>query len=1258
MLFIIRMLSFILRQLWRLWLWLCFLVCLSLLCLALLFLELPTYQPSIVQWFSTTLSYPLTLGRMTTYWFGLNPTIALHDLRILNPHHQQQPLIEIGYAEVQIDLINSIKQRQLLTAHIMISQTQLALTQNRTGQIHLAGDPSQNQTEKPPRNLWGWLLLQPSFSLQADRLSWQMPQHSFVLIKPHLTLQRQATHYQVTANLPLSPHIIPIISQGLLSFTGKIDLKKERFTSLTGQITAQQLQLTVQQRLLNLPYLQGQLTVSQIRQQGWHITLQELLLKTAQQQWPNNELDFKWIAQRAGPEITAQLKFLPLELLFAEQFELPPALKILQGDLYNIQFNSYITLKNWQVKADFSKLTAQLEDSSLVEHQRTLRLQNLAGQLTMSAKNGRIHVTGGTIHVGHHALYRHPLTLQQLQGEVDWQLRSVGTSQVHRGSRQQEWRFQTQGFRAIDRDYSILLTGNVIIPISSGIPKSDLILTINGGKITQLNDYIPNNLIPSFAQWLQNALISGQLHTAKITLQGAMNELFTGKNKGFGLQATIKNVRFQYAPAWPAFDELDAEISIKNQQLKVTTQSGTLLQSGIKEIKARIDNLYSHSLLLHLEGQLQSTMADSLQFIQQSPLHHTFHLEHLALAGAIELRLKMILSLPQVQLTNLNGQILLKNTTLTERSSALTLTKMRGLINFDENSITSEKITGELFSNAIVLSFIKQFDDPLKPLSMQMTGSADNDFICQKLVHFNKKMDCSWLAHILSGETSWHALLETTEAKEGQNLHLLVKSDLIGMAINLPAPFGKTKDHALSSHLDLNFTTSGQDTLQIQYGTLLQSIFLIENKVLNRGTVWLGEVKPLQLASPPGMSIIGHLTDFSITTWHHWLTTTLAISTTTSSSYDLDLSWLGEINFSADQFEIFGQIFTKMSIRLQSPTNPLKISLQSKELEGYIIVKSSQKIPSVNIVFERLHLAIPNPPKFTTVPQEETNDFMDLRKLPALAFHCDTLKIGESDLGNVNFYTQPVETGVQIDLFEAKAAHFDLQAKGQWLYQQQRTSIELNLYSDRVGQLLWRLGYRNLPLIGRNVQVNLTAQWPGPPQAFKLATVTAALDIVMLNGQILTVEPGAVGRLFGLFDLQALPRRLLLDFRDIFNTGFSFDSISGNFAITAGRAYTENLVLQSSLAHILIQGDTDLINKNFNQKAIVIPHVSNALPVAGALAGGLSIGAVILVVQQLLQTEIEKAVHYQYIIQGSWEKPEVSLTSKQNLDEKSFSTDH
>jgi uncharacterized protein YhdP len=74
------------------------------------------------------------------------------------------------------------------------------------------------------------------------------------------------------------------------------------------------------------------------------------------------------------------------------------------------------------------------------------------------------------------------------------------------------------------------------------------------------------------------------------------------------------------------------------------------------------------------------------------------------------------------------------------------------------------------------------------------------------------------------------------------------------------------------------------------------------------------------------------------------------------------------------------------------------------------------------------------------------------------------------------------------------------------------------------------------------------------------------------GGQFVKLEPG-VGRLLGILSLQSLPRRITLDFRDVFSEGFAFDAIGGQFAVARGVMATSDLQIQGPSAKVLMSGN-------------------------------------------------------------------------------------
>ena len=142
------------------------------------------------------------------------------------------------------------------------------------------------------------------------------------------------------------------------------------------------------------------------------------------------------------------------------------------------------------------------------------------------------------------------------------------------------------------------------------------------------------------------------------------------------------------------------------------------------------------------------------------------------------------------------------------------------------------------------------------------------------------------------------------------------------------------------------------------------------------------------------------------------------------------------------------------------------------------------------------------------------------------------------------------------------------------------------------------------------------------------------------DGRLEEVKPGA-GRVFGLLSVAALPRRLALDFRDVFGKGFAFDKIQGTFTLIDGNTYTCDLSLESPAADIGIVGRAGLVTRDYEQSAVVSASFGNALPVAGALVAGPQVAAALLIFSQIFKKPLQEATQIYYGIGGTFDEPDI-----------------
>ncbi len=162
----------------------------------------------------------------------------------------------------------------------------------------------------------------------------------------------------------------------------------------------------------------------------------------------------------------------------------------------------------------------------------------------------------------------------------------------------------------------------------------------------------------------------------------------------------------------------------------------------------------------------------------------------------------------------------------------------------------------------------------------------------------------------------------------------------------------------------------------------------------------------------------------------------------------------------------------------------------------------------------------------------------------------------------------PVANGFHIESIEAQSSGFIFNARGDWTRdgQDERSDFNIRVSSESLGSVLEAMDISSA-MGGGQTLVHFDAWWEGPPAAFALERLNGEMDFSIVQGNILTANSGA-GRMLGLLSLTELPRRLAMDFRDVFGDGFSFDEAKGTMSLEDGTSHTDDMLLSSTAAEI------------------------------------------------------------------------------------------
>ena len=165
--------------------------------------------------------------------------------------------------------------------------------------------------------------------------------------------------------------------------------------------------------------------------------------------------------------------------------------------------------------------------------------------------------------------------------------------------------------------------------------------------------------------------------------------------------------------------------------------------------------------------------------------------------------------------------------------------------------------------------------------------------------------------------------------------------------------------------------------------------------------------------------------------------------------------------------------------------------------------------------------------------------------------------------------------------------------------------------------------------------------WEGSPLAIDYPSLAGEINLRVAKGQFLKADPG-VGKLLGIMSLQALPRRLALDFRDVFSEGFPFDLVSASSKIERGVLSTTDFKMTGVSAAVLMNGEVDLAKETQGLRVVVLPDLSGGMgSVVTALLGNPILGLVTFLAQRVLKDPLSKAFAFEYAVGGTWSDPKV-----------------
>lgn len=1242
------------------------------------------HRADFEKWASDVLEIPVTIDKVNVSWYGYQPGISLSQVTLLSKD-TREPELQIQKISIFFSIPKSIWHWKPMPSGILVSGTDINIRQSASGEFTIQGFPSFGGFEQQPYkseakfyDILSWLSDQPRLILRDIdiRYSGFAGQKRFVSLY-HLSFINSDTEHSISGDAILHQDI-PTELNVAVKWRGpsQVDLQKikakiyvyvsglslsqwmkgytwnnwqvnngvgsskiwatwdhGKFKKVQGRFQIYGLDLfsTLNKTTHKVSRVSGNLGWKRDGE-GQVFAGDDILIDLPEHLWPATSFYVSLMPDASGnlsPKVV-DLGYIELADLQKLVFASPPVLaedikqtllKLnLQGSLQNAEVIFSGPWNDWH----HLSLNANVSQIGFSPIQQLPGIRNLSGLLKWNGIQGEVVLNSKSTEFRYDSIFAQPIKMEELNGNVI----------VHQ-DKNDAWVMNIPSLRLSNDDLAVNVKGLLTIP-KKGSPISDLLANFTMQRVNHIMRYLPMRMFEKDAtEWMQNAFLAGEIESGNAQIRGELaNFPFDKGNGTFVASGKVKDINLHYAQNWPDLNHVSGMLTFAGRKMDINIDSAQIKNVAIKKVKASIPYFGdAQPQILYVQSEeFPIEFSQGLAFIHSSPLEKSIGkmFSDINVDGSINLKIGLTVPLKTPDAIKVQGQIGLKDNTLKLAPWKLELDQLNGILNFTENSTDAKNIQAKLLNQPLQLD--------LATLQKTKDVKVMRATIASKL---NMNALEAWLkvplTKVVSGETDVQGELDFAL---NTPLEVRLKSNLVGVAINLPdQQYAKKAQEPRLFTANITAQEKAPLKIKLSYGDLLRAALILDHQHdkfnISALDLRIGKGDPVWPKSS-GLFISG---DFDKLDWDK--IKSYVDQSGGSANANMPNLPLREVNIRAKTLSILGQIFNQAQIKVIPGKERWMIDLASSEAVGKIKFPVNMT-PSSNIdaQFQRLNL---RPVKTTS-----TMPLIDVKSLPSITFDAGYVSYNNIPFGRVTFQTIPTPDGLDIKSLRIYSSRLDLQAYGEWeqVGKGYETHLQGTAESANVSRFLNSLGMDVHNFETGKGALNFNLGWNDAPYSPSIAKMRGRTSFKLGKGRIVEVSQASgakmdIGRMLSLFSLQSIPRRLSLDFSDVFSKGYSFDSIKADVKFENGDAHTSNMKIEGPIARVDIYGRIGIVRKDYDLILSIIPLAASGVPIAAVLVGGVTgpVGLAAVAVGGFLGNQISKAVSYSYSVTGSWDNP-------------------
>lgn len=860
------------------------------------------------------------------------------------------------------------------------------------------------------------------------------------------------------------------------------------------------------------------------------------------------------------------------------------------------------------------------------------------GYLSISPGDGQIDIDSTDMSLSFPLVYRDQLDFDSLQTQLRWELT------------EDRLELRSGPIIAVAEEGPVRGLFSLVQPLGdkAGLTDMNLMIGLRDTDPSYRSKYLPYSLNGELLDWLESSIGAGVVNAGAFLWRGALKKDAV-EDRTVQLFFDIADTELMYDAGWPRLDNVDGLVVIDDSRVSVTTSRARLYDTPVTSATVVVAPEPGRGLTLRLDAETHGRAADGLQLVNDSTLTKIVGdvFSEWELRGALRTRLQLGLDLSgNKRAPEIEVHTAWQDTQVQAHGLDLTFQDVNGEVTFSSvNGFGGSGLSGLLWGKPIAVHLEHGADaEELGPLHIDLAGAAE-------MADVKDWLGLELLA-VAQGQTGFNArlLIDNEESPV-----FSVRSDLEGVSLDVPMPLGKMPLEELEFNLHLPLG-SEKPRLTVELGKRLAMQLQFAGRKILSGHFIVNPRDNVTTMIREGSFILGG--ELDELTWHEWegfvgqyvleddaVSNSLALDEPDSIEVvesDVD----SELRLDAlkiRRLNVMGKSFDDVQLSAWQEATQWRVKAETPWLEG-VVGESGE---GYQLVIDRLDIA----GLMETYGSDISEDFTTDQLLPSMDVSIADLENDGLDLGHLNFRLKD-----QGDRLEVSGIQGELYGMGvggtqgltlTWHSRspEPSTSLQGDISFTDIGDALESFNYeRFLRTEHGNISVDIS--WPGSPFDTKGSSLWGDIAFETGPGTFLKTSNTTAGtlRVLGILNLAALVQRTELGIDSLFTSGVSFGQGHGEVSFSEGVVMVDDIEVNGRSSGFSFVGELDLMADEIDGQLVATLPIGSNLPWMAAVVGGLPAAAGVFVVSKLFETQVDSFSSLVYDVSGSLDQPEMALS--------------